>query len=103
MGLKKDSPATGAESSPAAGDESTQQVESRPAAVKPAAAKPAPVKAKADTTMLRAVHTWIADPTTAVKYVTSQGTPGVVKEGNWLDCQIKAGVLVVCPNEADEG
>ena len=94
MGLKKDAP-------PEVTDEAGNAPEGTPTPTPtPAPTTPAPAKAKAaakrarKTVELLAVHREISDPTTGVSYGKIHATPGVVSAGNWLDCQIKAGILV---------
>lgn len=90
MGLKKDAPVVPGEDKEAVVQDQTPPPEQEPTE--------APVTAKAagkgtTNTFARAVTYPIADPMTLIKYQLNISMPAAVKEGNWVDCQIKAGVL----------
>jgi hypothetical protein len=90
MGLKKDAPVVPGEDKEAVVKDQTPPPEQQP--------EEAPVAAKAagkgtTNTFARAVTYPIADPMTLIKYQLNISMPAAVKKGNWVDCQIKAGVL----------
>ena len=89
MPLKKDTPAVPSQGPKAAAAQTPPPV--KPPAEKASAEAPPAEGVKR--VLLCAVTYPIADPTTCIKYGTNQGMPADVKEGNWVDCQIKAGVL----------
>jgi hypothetical protein len=98
MGLKKDAPVAPGEDNEAAVKAQTPPPEQPPTKAPTKAPAKAPVAAKAagkgtTNTFARAVTYPIADPMTLIKYQLNISMPAAVKEGNWVDCQIKAGVL----------
>ena len=94
MGLKKDTPEVKDAEAAAMGSAPQKPAASKP---QPAAApKPAKKAPQNDQVQLVAVYNSIGDPITGIKYQVVGPMPGVVKEGNWLDAQIKAGILKVC-------
>ena len=93
MGLKKDAPPeveSEAGQAPAAAP--TPPPEQPPAAAPKKTAKEVPGK-REDTVMLLAVKRPISDPFTGVLYDMIHAKPGVRKKGNWVDCQMVAGIL----------
>lgn len=80
MGLKKAGPEDVAEAAPVV------------APVPP----PKVAKTEGESVLLLAVYNSIGDPITGIKYQVVGPMPAVVKEGNWVDAQIKAGILKVC-------
>ena len=93
MGLKKGPPAAPGEDNEAVVKAQTPPPEQPPVKA-PAKAPVAEAVGKGVTnTFARAVTYPIADPMTLIKYQLNVSMPAVVKEGNWVDCQIKAGVL----------
>jgi hypothetical protein len=93
MGLKRDGrPTLGR------GDQTPEQPRQQSTRVeKPTAKEPAvrtaTTEGGGEQVLLLAVKTHIGDPITCIRYSVNQPMPGIRKEGNWVDCQIKAGVL----------
>ena len=115
MGLKKETPEVkdGAGTPPAAASAQTPPPEAPPE-TPPEAPPETPPEAPPETppaaakkvkdapeggaqVMLRAATQSIGDPLTSIKYETALPRPGFRREGNWVDCQVKAGVLIETP------
>lgn len=99
MPLKKDAPP---EVKDEAGNAPAPSAQA-PAAAPPAAAEKAQPK-KEKSVVLLAVHRPLSDPFTGVPYTLSVPKPAIVSDGNWVDCQMKAGLLKVytAPVEPEE-
>ena len=104
MGLKKDPAAPGG-ADPVETKAAAPVAPTKPATPAPAA-KPAespqhveaatPDKSGGRSMFIRAVKRPLSDPYTGIVYVLNAPRPGVFREGNWLDAQLRAGVLVEC-------
>jgi hypothetical protein len=65
-----------------------------PAAKEQEAKAEAPKKGKGRTVILLAATRTQSDPFTGVRYTRNIPKPAIVSEGNWIDCQMKAGLLI---------
>jgi hypothetical protein len=99
MGLKRDSnpgvpgEAGSAQAQPAAQTPPKTKTPPEPKkATKKAPAQAAPAEGRQ--AHFRCTRGFMGDPITCIKYGSAMPMPGVIKEGNWIDAQVKAGVLV---------